>query len=216
MVVVMQTTLNNRIEKAFGVFWEPFPWGEPEQAWLNEVFQGADMWAMSRMMYEAIVPWWDEVAARQIPSDVDELHPLHPADIEFAAIQMRLLKVVFSSSLEPGPDRRVISGDLVGQLAALKAKEGGDIMLSCGPRTLVPLAAAPGLIDEYIIAIHPAVIAAGSEMFEGLETDLALELVESRVFEGGAVVLRYRVLSTGPGLVGGERNSSSLVGPRSC
>jgi dihydrofolate reductase len=73
MVVVMQTTLNNRIEKAFGVFWEPFPWGEPEQAWLNEVFQGADMWAMSRMMYEAIVPWWDEVAARQIPSDVDEL-----------------------------------------------------------------------------------------------------------------------------------------------
>lgn len=196
IVVVMQTTLNNRIEKAFGVFWEPFPWGEPEQAWLNGVFRAADTWAMSRMFYEAIAPWWDEVAAGRIPSDIDELHPLHPADIEFAAIQKGLLKVVFSTTLGPGPDRRVISGDLVGQLAAMKAEEGGDIMLSCGPRTLVRLAAARGMIDEYVLAIHPAVIAAGSGMFEGLETDLALELVDSRVFENGAVVLRYGVLST--------------------
>ena len=29
-------------------------------------------------------------------------------------------------------------------------------------------------------------------MFDGLEADLALELVESRAFEGGAVALRYR------------------------
>jgi hypothetical protein len=102
IVVVMQTTLNNRIAKAFGVFWEPFPWGEPEQAWLNGVFRPAETWAMSRMMYEVIVPWWDEVAAGQIPSDVDE-HSLHPADIEFAAIQKGLLKVVFSTSLGARP-----------------------------------------------------------------------------------------------------------------
>ena len=48
IVVVMQTTLNNRIGSSeFGVFWEPFPWGEPEQAWINEVFRRADTWAMA-------------------------------------------------------------------------------------------------------------------------------------------------------------------------
>jgi dihydrofolate reductase len=172
----MQTTLNNRIANAFGKFWEPFPWGDPEQAWLNGVFRAADSWAMSRMMYEVIVPWWDQVAADQIPSDVSALRP---ADIEFGAIQKRLLKVVFSATLESGPDRRVISGDLVGQLAALKSEEGGDVILSCGPRTLAPLAVAPRLIDEYVVAIHPAVIAAGPGMFEGVETDLAFEHVES-------------------------------------
>lgn len=192
IIVMMQTTLNNRIAKGPGEFWEPFPWGQPEQAWLNGVFQTADTWAMSRGMYEAIVPWWDAVASGQTPTDVDSLEP---AQIEFAAIQKKLLKVVFSASLGPGPDRRVIKGDLVGQLLALKAEGGGDIVLSTGPRTLVPLVAARGLIDEYVVAIHPAVIAAGPGMFDGIQRDLALELVESQAFEAGAIVLRYRVLS---------------------
>src|SRR6187402_1940278 len=110
IVVVMQTTLNNRIGASeFGVFWEPFAWGEQEQAWLNEIFRGADTWAMSRRMFDAIVPWWEEIAAGQ----------------------HGLTKLVFSSSLDPASDRRVISGDLAAQLASVKADEGADIILSC-------------------------------------------------------------------------------------
>jgi dihydrofolate reductase len=196
VVVVMQATLNSRIGTGeFGVFWDPFPWGEPEQAWLNGTFRRADTWAMSRRMYEAIVPWWEEVAAGRLPDDVGELHP---ADVAFASIQHDLRKVVFSSTLEPAADRQVIRGDLAGQLAALKSAEGADIILSCGPRTLAPLAAEPGLIDEYVVAIHPAVVAHGPGLFDGLEADLALELLESRAFEGGAVALRYGVREVRP------------------
>ena len=46
LVVHMQTTLNNRIANADGVFWEPFPWGEEEMAWLNRRFRAADTWAL--------------------------------------------------------------------------------------------------------------------------------------------------------------------------
>jgi dihydrofolate reductase len=192
IVVVMQTTLNNRIGSSeFGVFWEPFPWGEPEQGWLNEVFRRADTWAMSRRMFDAIVPWWEEVASGGLPADVGELSA---ADLEFATIQHRLLKVVFSTSLEPATDRRVMTGDLAAELSNLKSDDGADIILSCGPRTLSPLASTPGLIDEYVIAIHPAVIAKGPGMFDGLEADLALELLDSRAFEGGAIALRYGVV----------------------
>jgi hypothetical protein len=38
------------------------------------------------------------------------------------------------------------------------------------------------------------VVAAGPQVFVGVSTDLALELAEAKVFSGGAVVLRYRVL----------------------
>lgn len=59
IVVHMQSTLDNRIANAQGAFWEPFPWGEPEVAYVNQFFRAADTWAMSRVMYDAIIPWWD-------------------------------------------------------------------------------------------------------------------------------------------------------------
>jgi hypothetical protein len=40
LVVHMQTTLDNRIAKADGTLWEPFPWGE-EMTWINGRFRAA-------------------------------------------------------------------------------------------------------------------------------------------------------------------------------
>jgi dihydrofolate reductase len=78
----------------------------------------------------------------------------------------------------------------------MKRQDGKDILLTCGPATLAPLASTPGLIDEYLLPVSPAVVAAGPQLFEGLSTDLALELADAKVFSAGAVVLRYRVLPT--------------------
>jgi dihydrofolate reductase len=191
IVVVMQTSLNNRIAHADGAFWEPFAWGQPEQAWINEIYRPADTWAMSRKLYEVIVPWWEEVAAGRRPDDVTELGP---ADHDFAAIETRLTKVVFSRTLLSSENVVVISGDLAFRLFALKATEGADIILSAGPRTLGPLIEMPGLIDEYVVAIHPAVVADGPGMFDGVTRDVPLELAGHRVFESGAIVARYRPL----------------------
>jgi hypothetical protein len=53
----------------------------------------------------------------------------------------------------------VIGGDLTEALTALKNEDGdADILLACGPTTLGPLASAPGLVDDYVIAVHPAVL----------------------------------------------------------
>lgn len=72
IVVHMQSTLDNRIANAQGAFWEPFPWGEPEVAYVNQFFRAADTWAMSRVMYDAIIPWWDGVATGQLPADAPD------------------------------------------------------------------------------------------------------------------------------------------------
>ena len=193
LVYHAQTSLNNCTSKADGAFWEPFPWGEEETARLNEDFRQADTWALSRKFYEAIVPWWDEVAAGGTPSDVDTVTA---ADREFGRLQSGLTKVVFSNTLEPGADRVLVKGDIGDELAALKRRPGKDILLSCGPSTLAPLAMTPGLIDEYLLAVSPAVVGAGPRVFEGVTDDLALQLVASTVFDGGALLLRYRVLQT--------------------
>jgi dihydrofolate reductase len=187
IVVHMQATLNNRIANADGGFWEPFPWGEPEMAYLNGFFREADTWALSRTLYEAIVPWWDMVAKGEVPDDAPEITA---ADREFGAMVTEMTKVVFSRTLAPGADRVVISGNLADQLAALKRQPGKTIMLSCGPATLAGLA---GVVDEYLIAMHPAVISAGPQLFDGLSTDLALRLLEAKAFDGGCLLLRYEV-----------------------
>jgi dihydrofolate reductase len=179
IVVHMQTTLDGRIARPDGQFWEPFPWGEQESAYVNDYFRRAGTWAMSRVMYDAIVPWWESVARGELPADVDELGP---ADLEFARILTGLRKVVFSRS-RPG----ALSGDLVAALRELD----GRIVLSAGPATLGPLLDADGLVDELLLAVHPVVLGEGPGMFDHVTAGRAWRLLDSRPFDGGAVVLRY-------------------------
>ena len=183
-----QSTLNGRIANAEGGFWTPFAWGEPESAAFNDLFRTADTWALGRMMYEAIVPWWDAVARGENPEDAGQLSP---PDLEFAAMQHGMHQVVFSRTLEDGSDRTVVRDDPAKALAALKVQAGGDIFLSCGPALLAELAGVPGLIDEYLLVIHPAVLGSGPRLFDGLDTDLSLRLIEATPFTAGAVMLRY-------------------------
>ncbi len=52
----------------------------------------------------------------------------------------------------------------------------------------------PGLIDEYLLVIHPAVLASGPRLFDHLTRDLGFTLASARVFDGGAAIMRYRTL----------------------
>ncbi|MET0693775.1 MAG: dihydrofolate reductase family protein [Propionibacteriaceae bacterium] len=193
-MVNVQATVDNRIANAEGGFWEPFPWGDPEQAYVNDVYRAADTIVLSRVMYEAIVPWWDLVAAGQVPADVPEVSPTFR---EFADILSGMRKVVMSRTWSGSEQLPVISGNVAAEVAALKNSAGeADILLACGPRTLGPLASVPGLVDEYLIAVHPAVLTDGPRLFDHVTTDLALELVEARPFEAGAVILRYRTAAS--------------------
>lgn len=193
LVVHMQTTLDGRISKPDGFFWEPFPWGDEETSYVNQMFARADTWVMSRKVYEFVVPYWEQVAAGTAP---DVGVSSSPAREEFAQILTRLTKVVFTRTLDDDPrtGRVVKSGDLVAHLRELKDKDGADIIASFGPRTLGPLASTPGLIDEYLLVLHPAVLTAGPRMFEHATRDLGFALSHARVFDGGAAVMRYRTL----------------------
>jgi dihydrofolate reductase len=176
-----------RIANGDGELWEPFPWGEPEIRHVNERFRAADTWVLGRRMYDVIVPWWTAVAAGDPPEEAGQLDA---ASLEFAEIFRDLDIAVFSRTLASDGAHTVLGGDPVEDLAALKRAEGRDIMLSCGPALLAPLAAAPGLIDEYLLAVSPIVLSSGKRIFD-LDKDLPLRLTHSKAFDAGAVVLRY-------------------------
>lgn len=192
IVVHMQTTLDGRISDRDGLFWEPFPFGDPEMSSVNSAFKDCDTWAMSRRLYEFVVPYWEQVAAGNAPAVAG---PVTPARADFAAILSGLTKLVFSRTIGSDDERRrqVISGDIGSQLRDLKAQPGKDIALSCGPATLGELSRVPGLIDEYLLVLHPAVLTAGPRLFDHLALDLALSLVHAQVFDDGAIIVRYRV-----------------------
>lgn len=185
LVYHLQATLDLRISTAAGEFWEPFPWGEVETAYLTELFGRADTWVLGRKMYEVVVPYWHGIADGDQPAETD-------ADRAFAKVMRQLTKVAISHTLEPTAERAVIGDDVPTKLQELKDQDGKDILLSCGPSTLAPLAATEGLIDEYLLSLSPAVLSDGPRIFDDLTTDLALDLVDSMVFDAGVVLLRYR------------------------
>lgn len=192
IVFHLQTTLNNRIADANGRLWEPFPWGVEETAYLSEQIRQADTWALGRVLYETIVPYWDAVAAGTPPAEA----PVPTAaDREFAELQHKMTKIVFSTTLRSNADRRVIGRDIPAELEALKRQDGKDILLTCGPKTLAPIANTPGLVDEYLLFVNPAVLSSGPGVFDGIDENLTLDLVEAKVFDAGAIVVRYRVVS---------------------
>lgn len=190
VTVVMQTTLDNRIATADGTFWEPMTYGPDEERYVNRVFEQADTWVMGRRLYDVVAPWWDAVVRGETPDDVDEVSG---SELAFAGEWARLRKIVISRSRPSTPDRPVIGGDIAAELAALKQGEGGSIVLACGPATLAPIAAVPGLVDEYLLVVHPMVVSSGPRLFADVTRDIPLRLVEGRIFDSGILVLRYAV-----------------------
>jgi dihydrofolate reductase len=99
-------------------------------------------------------------------------------------------KYVVSSTLDdPGWEHTtVLRGPLVEEVQALKEAPGRDIVAT-GSTPLVHALIAAGLVDEFRLFVFPVVVGHGARLFES--ADLKLELLETRPFVSGAVLLRY-------------------------
>ncbi|GAB3209396.1 dihydrofolate reductase family protein [Marinactinospora thermotolerans] len=87
-------------------------------------------------------------------------------------------------------DARLVRGDLLGEVARLKAEPGGDMDLG-GPRLAASFLRL-GLVGEFRLFVHPVVLGGGTPLFPPLERGYGLDLRETRVFGSGVVYLAYR------------------------
>jgi dihydrofolate reductase len=95
-------------------------------------------------------------------------------------------KVVFSDSLTSAGwgETAIASGDLAEAITRLKQERSGGYLLAHGGARFARSLVETGLIDEYRLLIHPAILGAGERIFP---VPLTIEPVSTTVFSGGAV-----------------------------
>lgn len=105
-----------------------------------------------------------------------------------SAIQSKY-KFVFSSQPRVNDKATFISTDVVAQVKKIKSQPGKDIWLYGGAK-LITTFIENGLVDEYMISVHPTALGAGKPLFD-ISARLNLVLADTKVFKSGVVQLIY-------------------------
>lgn len=154
--------------------------------YFGALLRNADVLVYGRVTYQLMVPFWPDLAK----------HHSAPTGAmnDFADTFASVGKiVVFSRTLEKpaGKNTVILRSNLREEIAKLKQEQGKDILL--GGVDLPSQLLESGLIDEYIIVVHPILAGEGRRLFEGvpLQDKLRLRLTESKVLRSGCVALRY-------------------------
>jgi dihydrofolate reductase len=101
---------------------------------------------------------------------------------------------VFSRTMRqsPAPNVELVTTDPGAFVHQLKGRRGRGICVMGGGDLARTLFQA-GVIDEVGLNIHPVLLGAGVPLFPEIGRRLNLELLESRVLDGGCVLANYRV-----------------------
>lgn len=159
---------------------------EESQAWSVGSASQAGLIIMGRKSFEMMAPYWPTATG------------------PFAAPMNEIPKAVFTKkgyagitpSAEQSPaaaswaGARIFDGDLTEGIRELKDEPGKPIVAIGGAGFMQSLIAT-GLIDEYVLAVHPVVLGAGLSIFNGLAKPLYLKLVDVKVFPGGVIAKTF-------------------------
>jgi dihydrofolate reductase len=87
--------------------------------------------------------------------------------------------------------QRLAGADIEGQIRDLKNRQGGDIIIFGSP-TLVRFLTDLNLIDEYQIQVRPVVVQVGEQLFDGLQQQKELQLIDVKPLAEGTLFIKYR------------------------
>jgi dihydrofolate reductase len=173
---------------ASGEGW-PGWWGlqGPEYlAWLGE--QPEVTYLMGAKTYRLMSGF----AGGEPPAGQDEL----PADEEASVDQLtRASKVVFSASIEEPlgwANATLVREDAVEAVRAMK-EDGSGLLTTIGSLSLSRSLLRAGLVDRFRVVMFPVITGAtGAERIYDGYPDVALEMIDSRTFDGRTQLVEYR------------------------
>jgi dihydrofolate reductase len=149
--------------------------------WFSERTRKFEAIVYGRRLFEVMNAYWP--TAESDPSAT-------AAMLEFARIWNAKPKIVVSTSIETAPPGwRLTRGDPETILAELRQDFDGDIEIG-GP-TLAADFIRRGLVDEYEVVVHPAILGRGTPCFPDLERPIGLRALETRRFASGVVHLGF-------------------------
>ena len=118
--------------------------------------------------------------------------PHMPGDNPFTGWINAMPKYVASTTLSAPLEwnATLLEGDAGTAVAALKDTTGPDLTV-LGSGVLVHALRAAGLVDEYVLSIHPLILGSGSRLFpDGAAAEL--DLLDSTTTTTGVIIGRFR------------------------
>jgi class 3 adenylate cyclase/dihydrofolate reductase len=145
------------------------------QNWNYEQVMRADAVLLGRTTYQIFAAFW----------------PTAPAG-EFTDRMNQIPKYVVSRTLQRADwaNTTILSGDPAAEVEALKAREGGELILY-GSADLTNALLERDLIDEFRLQVFPLVLGSGKHLFADRIDTHHLRLIGTRTFGSGVVLLTY-------------------------
>jgi len=162
-------------------------------------------WAAERAGDEAVMGAWGRRLAagsgyllgRRTYEDV--LAYWNGQDSPFRDALNNAPKYVASTTLtEPlrWPNSTLLGGDVPAAVAELKKAPGNDLHIM-GSGALIRSLSPFGLVDEYLLCVHPLVLGAGRRLFADGFVPAAFDLTEATPTAGGVLIAGYRARPAG-------------------
>ncbi len=153
--------------------------GEEEMKFSEEGANSGSILLFGRVTYEMMSGFWPSPMALEMMPGV-------------AAGMNNSEKIVYSRTLKQANwnNTSIISDDIINETKKLKEKPGNDMTI-LGSGSIVSQFSEAGLIDELQIMIDPVAIAKGTALFENINQTLTFQLVSTRTFKSGVILLNY-------------------------
>ncbi len=189
LVLKMSMSLDGFVSDVEGTNTWMFGGDAEAKAWAVGVTWNASLHIMGSRTFEGMAPFWPTSTMEfappmnQIPKAV------------FSSRGAAVLKAASVTEGQPGAESwaaaHVAGGDLAAEIATLKAGEGKPILAHGGVSFARSLVAA-GLVDQFVLGVHPIALGKGLSLFSAIDAPMRLRLVSSQAFPGGAVAQVYR------------------------
>jgi dihydrofolate reductase len=137
-----------------------------------------------RVTYEMFESYWPVAAKDPATSK---------SDLEIANKINNIHKIVFSKTLQKvgWNNVKLMKETIPEEIRKLKQQPGKDMVIY-GSGSIVSAFAQLGLIDEYRFFVASVILGEGKSLFKGLKNKQKLKLMETRRFNNGNVLLRYK------------------------
>lgn len=151
----------------------------------NELLRIADSLIYGRITYQLMESFW--------PSIVKNPTGNQPMD-DFAVLIDNIPKIVYSRTLKKvdWKNSELKSEILKEEIIDLKqSRNGGSKPIFVGSPSLIVALSQMNLIDEYQLAVQPTVLGSGLVLFKYIRDRIDLNLIKTKTFGCGAIVLYY-------------------------
>jgi dihydrofolate reductase len=150
----------------------------------NNLVSEADTLLLGRVTYQSFAGSWPYVPDNPNASEDEKAY----------ARQLNAMrKLVFSRTLESVEwnNSTLLKEVVPEEIEQLKHEPGRDIVIY-GSASLVRTLTNVGLIDEYQILVHPVILGSGKPLFQDIQHQVKLKLVNTKTHPSGVVVLSYQ------------------------